>query len=154
MATNTPNLVMGYIEEGQVRGEITYNEALNLLDALVQIYVSGIQASPPAPPANGVRYIVASSGASGAWAGKENNVACYYDGWVFVPPRKGFYAWVTDGGLNGMYVYNGTSWATAGAIADLSGGIANPPTQAEVTAIYDKVNALLAGLRILGIVRS
>ncbi len=33
------------------------------------------------------------------------------------------------------------------AVADLAGSISNPPTQAEVTAIRDKVNALLAALR-------
>lgn len=39
----------------------------------------------------------------------------------------------------------------AAAVADLAGGITNPPTQAEVTAIYNKVNDLLAKLRTSGV---
>jgi hypothetical protein len=38
----------------------------------------------------------------------------------------------------------------AAAVADLATAISNPPTQAEVTAIKDKVNALLASLRTAG----
>lgn len=47
--------------------------------------------------------------------------------------------------------------ATAGivkkmpAIANIGGSVSNPPTQAEVTAIRDKVDALLAALRTAGI---
>lgn len=37
------------------------------------------------------------------------------------------------------------------AVADLAAAISNPPTQAEVTAIRDKVNALMASLRVAGV---
>jgi hypothetical protein len=37
------------------------------------------------------------------------------------------------------------------AVANLAGSITNPPTQAEVTAIFNKVNALLAELRTAGL---
>jgi len=42
----------------------------------------------------------------------------------------------------------------AAAVADLSQSITNPPTQAEVTAIQNKVNALLAALRAAGVVNT
>lgn len=38
----------------------------------------------------------------------------------------------------------------ASAIADLNQTISNPPTQAEVQAISDKVDAILAALRTVG----
>ena len=38
----------------------------------------------------------------------------------------------------------------AAAVADLAQAISNPPTQAEVTAIQNKINALLAALRTAG----
>lgn len=37
-----------------------------------------------------------------------------------------------------------------GAVADLSQTIADPPTQAEVQAISDKIDELLAALRLAG----
>lgn len=37
------------------------------------------------------------------------------------------------------------------AVASLAGGISNPPTQAEVAAIYNGVNALLVALRNAGV---
>jgi len=154
MASNTPNLVLGYIEEGQVRGEITHNEALNVLDALVHIHCLEIQATPPLTPVNGDRYIVAASGATGAWTGKENKIACYYSGWVFVTPKKGFFVHVKNGVLNGFFFYDGTAWGNAGTIVNLTGGISATYVQAEVLAIYNKVNSLLDGLRTIGILRA
>jgi hypothetical protein len=42
----------------------------------------------------------------------------------------------------------------AGPIADLNQTISNPPTQAEVQALSDKVDALLAALRAKGLMES
>lgn len=51
----------------------------------------------------------------------------------------------TSLGLGAMAVEDAVA-----AVADLSGGISNPPTQAEVTAIYNKINTLLAEMRTAG----
>ncbi len=46
--------------------------------------VISVISSPPASPANGDRYLIAPSGASGAFAGKENQVAERTAGaWVY-----------------------------------------------------------------------
>lgn len=51
----------------------------------------------------------------------------------------------TNLGLGAMAVTNAIA-----AVADLAGGVSNPPTQAEVTAIYNKINDLLAAMRTAG----
>ena len=61
-----------------------------LITGLVQLSVTsrGLTA-PPAGPADGDRYIVAS-GATGGWAGWDLNVALWTDGaWLRLPPRAG-----------------------------------------------------------------
>jgi hypothetical protein len=54
--------------------------------------------APPGTPTNGDTYIPATT-ASGAWAGKEGQVAVY-DGataaWVFYVPRTGWVAYIED----------------------------------------------------------
>ena len=68
-------------------------------------------AAPPGGPANGDRYIVALS-ASGAWLGKESQIAAFQDGaWSFYPPREGWIAWVADEGQ--LYVWDGAAWIVA-----------------------------------------
>ena len=65
--------------------------------------------APPGSPVKGDRHIVASP-ATGAWAGKENNIA-WYDGsiWKFDAPVAG---WVTYSVADTQrFEYNGTAWA-------------------------------------------
>lgn len=105
----TPNLLLPYIMAAQAQKHVTHNEAIRMLDALVQVGVaSRAQTTPPASPADGVRYIVAAA-ATGAWAGQTGSIAAFQDGaWDFYPPRPGFTAWVADEAI--AVVYNGTAW--------------------------------------------
>ncbi len=86
------------------------NEALNLIDALLFCLVKDKDlATPPGSPANGDRYIVAAS-PTGAWVGRTNNIAAYYNSaWVFYLPKKGWQVHVDDESKD--YQFNGTSWA-------------------------------------------
>lgn len=109
MSDATTHLLLPYILAAQAQKHITHNEALRLLDGLVQLSVldRDLTASPGSP-ADGDRYIVAS-GATGAWAGWDLNVALWTDGaWLRLPPRAGWRAWVEDEGL--LLVYDGSVW--------------------------------------------
>ena len=106
--TDTPNLVLPYIAGSQAQKHVTHNEAIRLLDGMVQLSVlSRIIASPPGSPTDGSRYIVAS-GATGAWAGWDLNVAFWVDGgWMRLIPRVGWMAYsVAD---TGFYSWNGSA---------------------------------------------
>ena len=109
MSDATTHLLLPYILAAQAQKHVTHNEALRLLDGLIQLSVIDRDlAAPPASPADGDRYIVAS-GATGSWAGWDLNVALWTDGaWLRLPPRAGWRAWVGDEGL--LLVYDGAGW--------------------------------------------
>ena len=93
--TDTPNLNLPYLLAAQSQKHVTHNEALRILDSLVQMTVLDRNlTAPPASPIEGDRYIVAAS-PTGAWAGQTNKIACYQDGaWLFYAPKEGWIAWL------------------------------------------------------------
>jgi len=107
---NTPNLALPYIIAAQAQKHVTHNEAIRALDAILQLMVLDKDlASPPGAPADGDRYIVASS-PTGAWSGQAGKVAAYQDGaWAILAPREGWLAWVAD--EDTLYAYGGSAWA-------------------------------------------
>ncbi|MCB1418006.1 MAG: DUF2793 domain-containing protein [Notoacmeibacter sp.] len=130
----TNNLALPYILPSQAQKHVTHNEALRLLDALVQLSVRGRQSgTAPASPISGERHIVGTP-ATGAWAGHENEVALYDGtGWGFLAPLTGWLAHVED--EDGMLVYRNGSWV---AIANGS----NPVSLMGINTLADETNRL------------
>lgn len=97
MPDDTPILGLPLILPAQAQKHVTHNEALRLLDILVQLTVLDRDlAAPPAVPAEGDRYIVAAN-PTGAWAGQDGRIAAFWGGiWLFITPREGWTARVTD----------------------------------------------------------
>ncbi len=119
---DTPNLALPYILAAQAQKHITHNEALKILDAVVQLSVLDRDlSSPPASPAEGSRYIVAAS-PTGAWSGHAKHIAAYQDAtWTFYVPGEGWMTWISDENL--AVVWNGTDWValpTGGGTAQFS----------------------------------
>lgn len=113
---NTTNLVMPLMSAAQSQKHLTHNDAIVKLDVLVQLAVLDTTlTAPPGSPTDGDRYIV-GSGPTGAWAGKDLNIAYYADGvWQFAIPREGWQAYDIPNGA--LLVWNGSAWidlATAG----------------------------------------
>lgn len=105
---NTPHLGITLLEQSQAQKEVTVNEALYRIDALLNSGVIDKDLSaPPGSPTQGDVYIVASS-PTGAWSGKAKYVAYYDQIWRFIEPREGLMLWVDD--ENKRYVYNGSAW--------------------------------------------
>lgn len=119
MTEQTPNLQLPYIAAAQAQKHVTHNEAIRALDAIVQVGIRDRDlAQPPADPADGDRYLVASA-ASGAWAGQSGRIAAWQDGaWLFYVPRAGWLVWVED--EQSLLVWDGAGWIEAG------GGAVNP----------------------------
>lgn len=109
---NSPNLGIPYVEQGQSQKEVTMNEAITILDAVLGGGVLDKDLStPPGSPVAGSRYIIGPS-PTGAWAGKATQIAYYFSGgWRFIIPGNSFFVWVADEGL--MYSFNGTAWVIA-----------------------------------------
>lgn len=113
MSENTTNLGLPYILAAQAQKHVTHNEALRMLDGLVQLSVKDRNfAAPPGSPAEGDRYIVASGG-SGVWAGWDGDVALWSDGiWWRLVARPGWLCWVEDEAT--LLVRAGSSWTEIG----------------------------------------
>jgi hypothetical protein len=162
----TSRLSLPLLDAGQAQKEVTHNEALALLDGCVAACVEQrALASPPAVPVTGKCYIVAS-GASGAWAGKADQLAIATEGgWRFVIAREGLRAMVASEGIDA--VFRGGAWvfgevrasalvvggdqvvgARTSAVADAAGGT-TIDAQARAT-----LASLLASLRSHGLIAS
>ena len=109
---NTANLSLPYILPSQAQKHVTHNEALRALDAIVQLAVLDRDLTePPASPAEGDRYIVATD-ATGAWAGKDGRIAAWQDGgWILVDAKPGWLCFVVDEDV--LLVRTGTGWRSA-----------------------------------------
>ena len=130
----TPNLILPYLLAAQAQKHVTHNEAIRMLDALVQLSVLDRDLSaPPGSPVDGNRYIVAGS-PTGAWTGQAGKIAAYQDAaWAFYTPREGWTAWVAD--EDRPYAWTGAAWAQ----------VASPGTGAPlwgVNATADTTNRL------------
>ena len=86
----TARFALPQLVPGQAQKEVWHNEALQRIDLLLSPTVETMTLSaPPSSPARGACYVVAS-GATGAWAGKDDMLAGYADGgWRFVAPVEG-----------------------------------------------------------------
>lgn len=110
----TPTIHLPLIMPSQAQKHVTHNEALLLLDGIVQLSVIDRHlASPPSSPAEGNRYIVAA-GATGAWAGWDLDIALWSDGaWLRLEPIEGWLTWIQDEDL--LVAWNGGGWMPAAA---------------------------------------
>lgn len=99
-----------FILPGQAQKEAWHNEALAAIDAALHAAVEeGPLASPPGDPDEGQCWIVAG-GATGAWAGKEDALACWTaGGWRFFAPPPGMLAWNSD--LGCWLHWSGAGWS-------------------------------------------
>ena len=122
MSDISPHLLLPYILAAQAQKHVTHNEAVRLLDAMVQLSVLDRDlTAPPAFPADGDRYIVAS-GATGVWAGWDLNVTTWVDGvWMRLVPRPGWLAWIADEAT--FFVWNGSAWDSVGIPRDVSDAV-------------------------------
>jgi hypothetical protein len=82
--------------------------------------INRTQISPPASPNDGNAYIVASSGATGIFAGQENNFVMYVEPtgtWYFIEPKDGQEAVVISEGTWGTkIVHKGGVWSPGVAL--------------------------------------
>ncbi|NEX48154.1 DUF2793 domain-containing protein [Pseudotabrizicola algicola] len=132
MSDTTTHLGLPYLMAAQAQKHVTHNEALRLLDAMVQLAVlDRTRTVPPASPADGDRHLVAS-GATGLWAGWDLNVAFRVDGvWLRLVPRPGWLVWVADEGV--FLVWSGSSWASVGEPRDVPDSVFSLVNDADPT---------------------
>ncbi|SIR08046.1 Protein of unknown function [Paracoccus thiocyanatus] len=140
MPDTTAHLALPFIMAAQAQKHITHNEALQLLDGIVQLAVlDRDRAAPPASPAEGDRYIPAS-GATGAWAGWDGSIAYWIDGaWMRILPAPGWLAWIEAEAQ--LVVWTGSTWLP---VVDAMGFIA----QAAAVAVAKEANGASTGMAV------
>ncbi|UVO52979.1 DUF2793 domain-containing protein [Sphingomonas sp. SUN039] len=94
MTLQTDRLALPLLATAQAQKEMTHNEALALLDAIVQPVVAAVSpASVPTAPVPGQGWIVGLS-PTGAWSGHAGALAVWTSGgWRFVAPFEGMVVW-------------------------------------------------------------
>ncbi|SIS92196.1 DUF2793 domain-containing protein [Phaeovulum vinaykumarii] len=142
MSDATTHLGLPYLLAAQAQKHVTHNEALRLLDAIVQLSVlDRTRTAPPASPADGNRHLVAS-GATGLWAGWDLNIAFWVDGaWIRLVPRTGWLVWVAAEGV--FLVWTGSAWEIVGEPRDVSDAVFSLVNDADPTK---KATFSLAGI--------
>ena len=137
---------------GQGQKEITHNEALVLLDAIIGCVVERRDlAAPPALPAAGQSWLV-PAGASGDWANRSGNIATWTDGgWRYLSPPNGATVFVKAGRerlrrLDGLWETEAPTAVPQAAVPDPTGG---STVDAEARAA---LSALLHRLRQMGLI--
>jgi len=103
----TPILKMPLLTHNEYNGEVTHNEALQIMDFHGQaIVIDHAEASQPVSPSEGDAYII-----TGAWTdgGIANDIAHYYAAtWYFYTPENGYKvkSLIDDC----FYIFDGTDW--------------------------------------------
>jgi hypothetical protein len=134
---------------GQGQKEITHNEALILLDAMIGCMVERIDlAVPPASPEAGMCWLVPAN-ASDEWAGKSGQIAIStVGGWRYLVPFDGATLFVRNSRerlrrLNGAWIADVASGAPGAAIVGPSGGVViDSEVRIVVAAILDRLRSL------------
>jgi len=137
MSDASPILGLPYILPSQAQKHVTHNEAIRLLDVLVQLAVADRgRTAAPTDPAEGDRHIV-GSGATGAWAGRDGQIALWEaTGWAFLAPLPGWRAAVLEEART--VVWDGAGWVSA---ADLPQSF----PRLGIAAAADDTNRLAVG---------
>ena len=106
-------LSLPHILPSQAQKHVTHNEALRLLDVMVQLTVlQRTLTAPPASPVLGDRYIVAV-GPTGDWTGHARDIALWNGtAWEFFNPLQGWRAYVVD--ESALSIFDGTNWTASG----------------------------------------
>lgn len=134
MSQNSIHLSLPFIQGGQAQKHVTHNEAVRILDAVVQLRVQGEAAAPTDDAETGDRYIVAG-GATDSFTGREGQIASYESGaWVFLTPSTGWVAY--DVSTGGQIAFDGTAWVALG------GGATAATDRVGINTSADSVNRL------------
>ncbi|WP_338607363.1 DUF2793 domain-containing protein [Pelagibacterium nitratireducens] len=143
--SSTARLDLPLIASEQAQKHVTHNEALLLLDALVQIRLAGLAViEPPVEPEAGDTYGIGVA-ATGAWEGRDGQLAAWSEGgWRFAEPAEGWLAWDIGGGQPVMFragnwapLFNGVAGLGVGTEPDATNRLAVRSEAALFTAIPD-----------------
>ena len=106
----------------QAQKEVTHNEALVLIDALIQLTVESTQSKPPEVNDTEIgRCWLVGAAPSGLWVNKVGHIAIWTGGsWRFSAPQTGMRLW--DKSIGRQSHYNAGQWISGPSISSPVGG--------------------------------
>ena len=134
-----PNLYVG-----QSQKEITHNEALARIDALLHPVVEAKLTTPPTgltDSSDGQCWLIGSP-ASGLWAGRSGQIARWSGGsWRYLEPVPGMTLWLVSGNKRLFYIEE--MWVEPGGINSPVGGTTiDSEARTAVIAILDHLRQI------------
>ena len=107
----TPNLGLRFLVPYQAQKELTVNDGLLKIDAILNTGVRGgeNQNEPPSNAALGSLWIIGSK-PKDEWHGHNNELAYFFDIWRFIKPNTGCMFWNLD--MNALNIFDGSKWQT------------------------------------------
>jgi len=122
VTSRTPALSLPFLFPAQAQKEAFINEALLRIDAMIQPVVADETSAPPTDTVAGECHIVAA-GASGAWAGREHQIAVWAGSeWLFLAPAEGAAVFDKAAGCSAFY-RAATGWRRCAAPPPVAGGL-------------------------------
>jgi hypothetical protein len=119
-SATAPRFALPLLFAGQSQKEMSFNEAILLVDFLLQPVIQGTTATVPSAPTPGQCWII-TSGASGVFAARTNQIAAWSEGgWRFIVPIEGMR--VYDRTRTGHRFYSGSVWRAPTMPSAPSGG--------------------------------
>jgi hypothetical protein len=114
----TPRLALPYLAAAQAQKYVTLNQALALLDGLVQTAVeSRNMAAEPASPTDGAIYILPASPTGADWSGHAAGAVMRFEAgaWAALESQPGWIIYVKDEGV--LLVQTSGGWTDIGLAA-------------------------------------
>lgn len=118
---DTPNFALPLLFAAQAQKEITHNEAITVIDALLTGCAEALANDPASlAPAEGQMWMIGSA-PTGLWSAMSGQLALFTaGGWRFVAPTQGLR--LLDRAANVIRISTGSGWSSPSAIADPAGG--------------------------------
>ncbi|QYK40375.1 MAG: DUF2793 domain-containing protein [Paracoccaceae bacterium] len=143
----TPLLDLPYILAAQAQKHVTHNEALRVLDLLVQptVLAAGVNA-PPEGPDEDARYLTGDSPV-GPWAGQPGRIAFLDQGtWQFLRPQDGWAMWVLDRSEYAIHVGGAWRFESELPLRAARVGVATEPDDVNRLAVAGDATLLTHGV--------
>lgn len=145
MSNLSARLGLPMLIPGQGQKDVTHNEALAMLDMIVQPAVSSAsQYSPPETATLGACWLI-PVGATGVWAGRDSSIACWTNGgWRYAEASEGWAIWVVDEGV--VLRRRGGEWqpdlvAAAPVPPPAGGQVVDAEARAAINLILERLRA-------------
>lgn len=118
---DTPNFALPLLFAAQAQKEITHNEAIAVIDAVLTGCIEAVANDPASlAPQEGQMWIIGSAPV-GAWSARAGQLALFTaGGWRFIVPMEGLR--LLDRSANLLRMRRSSGWSARAAIADPAGG--------------------------------